>query len=64
MITQKKRDMIREQINSAKERDGENAEKFVYFIRGPVSNLEIQRRKKRVQHQDDTNPNSLETDCL
>ena len=40
------REIMKEKINAAKEKDGENAKMYVYFVRGPPSHLELQRKKK------------------
>ena len=50
------REQIKRKIEDARNKGGENADNYVYFIRGPAGKLEVQRRKKR--NQDTSPPNS------
>ena len=41
------RELTKLKLSEAREKDGQNAERYMYFIRGPASRLEVQRRKRK-----------------
>ena len=41
------RELIKLKLSEAREKDGQKAERYMYFISGPASRLEVQRRKRK-----------------
>ena len=41
------RELIKLRLSEARKKDGQNAERYMYFIRGPASRLEVQRRRRK-----------------